>query len=144
MSSAIPAALVLAILALLVLGPMAGMLQLSTLPGYEPAELRFWEDPYLRRVLFFSVWQALLSTLLSVLPAILVARAFAMQEPHLLQAIIVEMEPVHRQHRRCWSQTGSQIFGDRRLARSGRACKADQQAVVVARARFDFLYKRFL
>ena len=79
MSRALPAGLVLAVLALLVLAPMAGLLQLSGLPGYEAADLRFWDNAYLRRVLYFSIWQALLSTLLSVLPAILVARAFAMR-----------------------------------------------------------------
>jgi thiamine transport system permease protein len=77
-SRAIPASLVFVLLALLVLAPMAGLLQLSTLPGFEGADLRVWENAYLRRVLGFSLWQALLSTLLSVLPAILVARAFAL------------------------------------------------------------------
>ena len=77
-SRAIPASLVLALLALLVLAPMAGLLQLSSLPGFEASDLRIWENAYLRRVLGFSLWQALLSTLLSVLPAILVARAFAL------------------------------------------------------------------
>ena len=77
-SRAIPASLVLALLALLVLAPMVGLLQLSSLPGFEASDLRIWENAYLRRVLGFSLWQALLSTLLSVLPAILVARAFAL------------------------------------------------------------------
>ena len=67
-SRAIPASLVFVLLALLVLAPMAGLLQLSTLPGFEAADLRVWENAYLRRVLGFSLWQALLSTLLSVLP----------------------------------------------------------------------------
>jgi len=75
---AIPASLVLVLLALLVLAPMAGLLQLSALPGFEAADLRIWENAYLRRVVGFSLWQALLSTLFSVLPAILVARAFAL------------------------------------------------------------------
>jgi len=79
MSRALPAAIVLALLALLVLAPMAGLLHLGGLPGYEAADLRFWDNAYLRRVLLFSLWQAFLSTLLSVLPAILVARAFAMR-----------------------------------------------------------------
>ena len=73
-----PAGLVLGLLALLVLAPMAGLLQLSALPGFESSDLRVWESAYLRRVLWFSLWQALLSTLFSVLPAILVARAFAL------------------------------------------------------------------
>jgi thiamine transport system permease protein len=89
MSRALPAGLVLAILALLVLAPMAGLLHLGAMPGYEPADLRVWENEYLRRVLFFSVWQALLSTLLSVMPAILVARAFAMQARFPLRRLLL-------------------------------------------------------
>jgi ABC-type Fe3+ transport system permease subunit len=69
MSRRFPAILVLAMLAFMVLAPMAGLLNLGSLPGYEAADLRFWESAYLRRVFFFSVWQALLSALLSVLPA---------------------------------------------------------------------------
>ena len=57
-SRAIPAGLVLAMLALMVLAPMAGLLHLSALPGYEAVDLRFWENAYLRRVVFFSLWQA--------------------------------------------------------------------------------------
>jgi len=69
--------LVLSILAVLVLAPMAGLLSLSQLPGFEPQDLQFWQSAYIRRVIFFSFWQALLSSLLSVIPAVLVARAFA-------------------------------------------------------------------
>ena len=75
MSRRSPAFLVLALLAFMMLAPMAGLLNLGSLPGYEMTDLRFWESAYLRRVFFFSIWQALLSALLSVLPAILVARA---------------------------------------------------------------------
>jgi len=39
--------------------------------------LAFWNDPYLRRVIFFSLWQAALSTVLSVGIGLFVARAFA-------------------------------------------------------------------
>ena len=90
-SRAIPAALVLAVLALIVLAPMAGLLNLSGMPGYEPGNLRFWESAYIRRVLFFSLWQALLSTLLSVLPAILVARAFAMRPDFPLRGLLLRL-----------------------------------------------------
>lgn len=89
MSRALPAGLVLALLALLVLAPMAGLLQIAGLPGYEAADLRFWESAYLRRVLYFSIWQALLSTLLSVVPAILVARAFAMRGQFPLRGLLL-------------------------------------------------------
>ena len=86
-----PAVLVLALLALMVLAPMAGLLSLGRLPGYEAADLRFWESAYLRRVLFFSLWQALLSALLSVLPAILVARAFALQPDLPLRRVLLRL-----------------------------------------------------
>jgi len=69
--------LVPSILAVLVLAPMAGLLSLGQLPGFEPQDLQFWQSTYIRRVVFFSLWQALLSSLLSVIPAVLVARAFA-------------------------------------------------------------------
>ncbi len=73
---ALGAALVLLLLALVVLAPLAGLANLASLPGYEPADLQFWQSAYIRRVLAFSLWQAILSALLSVIPAILVARAF--------------------------------------------------------------------
>ena len=66
--------LVLSILAVLVLAPMSGLLNLSQLPGFEAQDLQFWQSAYIRRVVFFSLWQALLSSLLSVIPAVLVAR----------------------------------------------------------------------
>ena len=37
----------------------------------------FWQDAYLRQVIYFSLWQAMLSTLLSVGIGLFVARAFA-------------------------------------------------------------------
>lgn len=43
-------------------------------------EFRIWQDPYLLRVLRFSLLQATLSTLASVVPAILVARALARRQ----------------------------------------------------------------
>jgi len=125
MSRAIPAGLVLVALALLVLAPMAGLLQLGSLPGYEPADLRFWENAYLRRVLKFSIWQALLSTLLSVLPAILVARAFAMRGqfpmrrlllglfalPLVVPAIVAVMAVVSVYGSDGWLPLGRSLYG---------------------------------
>ncbi len=73
---AIPGVLVLVLLALIVVTPLAGLLSLAAMPGYEPGDLQFWRSAYIRRVTGFSLWQALLSTLCSVVPAILVARAF--------------------------------------------------------------------
>ena len=125
MSRAIPASLVLAIVALLVLAPMAGLLHLSALPGYEAVDLRFWENAYLRRVVFFSLWQASLSTLLSVLPAILVARAFAMQPdlplrrlllglfalPLVVPAVVVVMALVSVYGSDGWLPLGRSLYG---------------------------------
>jgi thiamine transport system permease protein len=90
-SRAIPAGLVFALLALIVLAPIAGLLNLSAIPGYEPGDLRFWQSAYIRRVLFFSLWQALLSTFCSVLPAILVARAFALQGDFPLRGFLLRL-----------------------------------------------------
>jgi thiamine transport system permease protein len=124
-SRAIPATLVLLVLALLVLAPMAGLLHLSALPGYESADLRFWESAYLRRVLYFSIWQALLSTLFSVIPAILVARAFAMQPklpmrqlllglfalPLVVPAVVVVMAVVSVYGSDGWIPIGRSLYG---------------------------------
>jgi thiamine transport system permease protein len=125
MSRAIPAGLVLAMLALMVLAPMAGLLHLSALPGYETVDLRFWESGYLRRVVYFSLWQALLSTLFSVLPAILVARAFAMQPdlplrrlllgmfalPLVVPAVVVVMAVVSVYGSDGWLPLGRSLYG---------------------------------
>jgi len=122
---AIPASLVLALLALLVLAPMAGLLQLSALPGFEAADLRIWENAYLRRVVGFSLWQALLSTLLSVLPAILVARAFALQPglplrrmllglfalPLVVPAVVAVMAVVSVYGSDGWLPLGRKLYG---------------------------------
>jgi thiamine transport system permease protein len=66
---------VLLVLGLLVLAPMAGLLSLGQMPGFETDDLWLWQSAYIRRVLWFSLLQAGLSTILSVVPAILIARA---------------------------------------------------------------------
>jgi thiamine transport system permease protein len=83
--------LVPAILAVLVLAPMGGLLNLGQLPGFEPQDLQFWQSAYIRRVVFFSLWQALLSALLSVIPAILVARAFAQQGNFPFRSLLLRL-----------------------------------------------------
>ncbi len=83
--------LVPAILAVLVLVPMGGLLNLGRLPGFEPQDLQFWQSAYIRRVVFFSLWQALLSALLSVIPAILVARAFAQQGDFPFRSLLLRL-----------------------------------------------------
>jgi len=88
---ALPAGLVLILLALIILAPMASLVNLSGIEGYEPGDLQFWHSTYMRRVLFFSLWQALLSTFCSVLPAILVARAFALLPEFPLRTWLLRM-----------------------------------------------------
>lgn len=90
-SRAIPAGIVLVMLGLIIMAPLGGLVNLSGLPGYEPGDLRFWHSSYIRRVLFFSLWQASLSTILSVLPAILVARAFALQPNFPMRALLLRL-----------------------------------------------------
>lgn len=68
----LPGSAATAVILLLSLGPLAALLwQAGSLPG------SLLTDPYLRHVLGFSLWQALLSTLLSLGLAIPVARALA-------------------------------------------------------------------
>ncbi|MEP0188710.1 MAG: thiamine/thiamine pyrophosphate ABC transporter permease ThiP, partial [Nitratireductor sp.] len=64
----------LAFIALLVAGAGAGLL-LEAMRA--PQALIVAPDAYLLRVVRFTLWQALLSTVLSVVPAIFVARALA-------------------------------------------------------------------
>jgi len=88
---AVPAGIVLVVLALIVTAPLVGLVSLSGLPGYEPGDLRFWHSGYIRRVLFFSLWQATLSTICSVLPAILVARALALQPSFPMRGLLLRL-----------------------------------------------------
>ena len=74
--------LVLLVLAVFIALPLASLFFANDILGNAQSEplsssLAFWNDPYLRRVIFFSLWQATLSTLLSVGLGLLVARAFA-------------------------------------------------------------------
>lgn len=87
----LPAMLVLAGLAIVVITPLSSLVMLGSLPGYSPGDLEFWRSTYIRRVLWFSLWQAFLSTLCSVLPAILVARAFALQPAFPARALLLRL-----------------------------------------------------
>ncbi len=56
----------------------------------EPAQSTpFWQDAYLRQVIFFSLWQATLSTVFSVGLGLLVARAFARFGDFPLRSLIL-------------------------------------------------------
>lgn len=68
---------VLAILALAVLAPLFSLLAQTSFLRGESDDLSFWQSSYIHRVLFFSLWQALLSAGLSIGLALLVARALA-------------------------------------------------------------------
>ena len=67
--------LILLLLGLLVLLPLAGLFQLSLLPDFASENLAIWRSPYVLSALSFSLWQAALSTVLSIVPALWVARA---------------------------------------------------------------------
>ncbi len=72
--------LVLLLLMALITVPLASLFFASDILGSQSSEsnsLAFWNDAYLRRVMFFSLWQATLSTVLSVGIGLFVARAFA-------------------------------------------------------------------
>lgn len=83
--------LVLLLLGLLVILPLAGLLQLSAMPGFETENLAFWQSPYIVGALTFSLWQAALSTLLSVLPALWVARALFYSRHPRWQRLILRL-----------------------------------------------------
>ena len=90
-SRALPALLVLALLAIIVVAPLAGLAGLGLSSKDAARELAFWQDAYIRRVLAFSLQQALLSALCSVLPAILVARALALQPAFPLRGLLLRL-----------------------------------------------------
>jgi len=69
----VPGALTFLLLGLVIGGAFAGLLRAAGTADYGA----FLESRYTQRIVTFTVWQALLSTLLSVGPAILVARALA-------------------------------------------------------------------
>ena len=72
--------LVLLLLVAFITVPLASLFFASDILGSQSSEsnsLAFWNDAYLRRVMFFSLWQATLSTVLSVSIGLFVARAFA-------------------------------------------------------------------
>lgn len=73
--------LVLLLLVAFITVPLASLFFASDILGSQTGEatssLNFWKDAYLRQVVYFSLWQAALSTLLSVGVGLFVARAFA-------------------------------------------------------------------
>lgn len=82
---------ILAILGLAVLTPMTSLLTIGNMPGFEATDLQFWHSKYIRRVLFFSFWQAFLSTLLSVALALVVARSIILRGDFLLRNLLLKL-----------------------------------------------------
>lgn len=83
----LPGALTLLLLGLVIGGAFAGLLRAAGTLDY-PA---FLHSRYTQRVVTFTVWQALLSTLLSVGPAILVARALARRQSFPGRALLLRL-----------------------------------------------------
>ena len=81
---------VLAVLAMLIVLPMAGLVAVGSL-GADPAELAFWQSKYIRRVLVFSLWQSLLSSFLSVSLALLVAQALVHRGEFILRSLLLKL-----------------------------------------------------
>jgi thiamine transport system permease protein len=83
----VPAALTFLLLGLVIGGAFAGLL--SAAGSLDVGS--FLQTPYTRRVVVFTIWQALLSTLLSVGPAILVARALARRPAFPGRALLLRL-----------------------------------------------------
>lgn len=73
--------LVLLLLVAFITVPLASLFFASDILGSQTGQtaspLSFWKDAYLRQVIYFTLWQAILSTTLSVAIGLIVARAFA-------------------------------------------------------------------
>ncbi|HZF33119.1 MAG TPA: thiamine/thiamine pyrophosphate ABC transporter permease [Candidatus Angelobacter sp.] len=83
----VPGALTFLLLGLVIGGAFAGLLRAAGTADYGA----FLDSSYTRRVVTFTVWQALLSTLLSVGPAILVARAMARRPSFPGRALLLRL-----------------------------------------------------
>ncbi len=87
--------LVVFLLILFISVPLASLFFASDLIGNQFIEagssLSFWKDAYLRQVIYFSLLQATLSTLLSLGLGVLVARAFARYGQFPFRSIILSL-----------------------------------------------------
>lgn len=82
---------ILAILALAVLAPLLSLLAQTILIRGESADVPFWQSSYIHRVIFFSLWQALLSAVISIVLALLVARALAHYGSFPLRGLLLRL-----------------------------------------------------
>jgi len=83
----VPGTLTLLLLGLVIGGAFAGLVRAAGTVDYGG----FLQSPYARRVVTFTIWQALLSTLLSVGPAVLVARALARRAAFPGRALLLRL-----------------------------------------------------
>jgi len=83
----VPGALTLLLLGLVIGGAFAGLLRAAGTVDYGG----FLHSRYTQRVITFTIWQALLSTLLSVGPAIAVARALARRPLFAGRALLLRL-----------------------------------------------------
>ncbi len=122
--------LVVILLAFFINAPLASLFFASDLLGSQFTQqhapsLAFWNDPYLRRVIYFSLLQAGLSTLLSVSLGLIVARAFArfgdfpfrrlilslFGLPLVVPAIVAVLGIISVYGSQGWLPLGSQLYG---------------------------------
>ncbi len=82
---------VLSIVVLAVLIPLTSLLTVGSQPGFEADSLQFWHSSYIRKVIFFSFWQAFLSTILSLLLALLVARSITKRGDFPLRHLLLKL-----------------------------------------------------
>lgn len=82
---------VLLMLGFVVIIPLTSLLWIGRLPGFEPGDLLFWQSRYIRRILLFSFWQAFLSTAISLILALLVARSIDRRGDFPLRKLLLKL-----------------------------------------------------
>jgi len=125
--------IVVLLLLLFVIVPLSSLFFSSDLLSYQSNQsisqninaFSFWKDAYLRQVVFFSLWQASLSTFLSIFIGLLVARAFAHYGnfpfrslilglfglPLVVPAVVAVLGVVSVYGSHGWIPLGSQLYG---------------------------------
>jgi len=121
--------LVILLLILFITVPLASLFLASDILGSQFNQVSdtfaFWNDPYLRQVIFFSLWQASLSTALSIGFGLIIARAFARYEdfpfrslvlglfglPLVVPSIVAVLGVVSVYGAQGWLPLGSKLYG---------------------------------
>ncbi len=83
--------LILGFLALAVSAPLLSLITVGAFSGEGSFDFAFWQSRYIRRVVTFSLWQASLSTLLSVGLGLLVARSLAHHGDFFLRSLLLKL-----------------------------------------------------